>query len=181
VRTAPAITVVAAASRPWVALVRALAIVSVLAAAAWVGSHLATDSWPQAVVRCLPLLVAVGLAAAALRTAGMGAGTQLRWDGQAWSLRPAGAAESDAVPTLPRVVADFGAWLLVRCGSLQGQGGFARQVVMRRRVHWLALQRNGDSPRWHGLRCALYATPGGTATSKGPADATAAQPGMLGG
>jgi hypothetical protein len=175
VRTAPAITVVAPASRPWVVLVRALAIVSVLAAGAWVGSHLATDSWPHAAARCLPLLVAVGLAAAALRAAGAGIGMQLRWDGQAWSLRPAGAAETDAMPTVPRVVADFGAWLLVRCGSLQGPGGFARQV------HWLALQREGDRLRWHGLRCALYGTPGGTAGPKGPADAAAAQPGVLGG
>lgn len=174
-RTAPAITVVAAASRPWVVLVRALAIVSVLAAGAWVGLHLATDSWPQAAARCLLLLVALGLAGVALRAAGAGAGMQLRWDGQDWWLRPAGAAESDDVPTLPRVVADFGAWLLVRCGSRPGQRGFAR------RVHWLALQREGDRTRWHGLRCALYGTPGGTAGSRGQADATAVQPGMLGG
>jgi hypothetical protein len=172
VRTAPAITVVAAASRPWVVLVRALAIMSVLAAGAWVGSHLATDSWPQAAARCLPLLVALGLAAVALRAAGMGTGMQLRWDGQAWWLQPAGAAESDAVPMSPRVVADFGEWLLVRCGSAQAPSGFAH------RVHWLALQKDGDRPRWHGLRCALYGTPSGLGA---PAAAAAAQPGPLGG
>lgn len=71
---------------------------------------------------------------------------QLRWDGQGWCWREAGA-----LPQAPEhsgsvdVIADFGAWMLLRLRP---------SCVAPRR--WLAIGRTAQPARWHALRCAVY-------------------------
>jgi hypothetical protein len=153
VRTAPAITVVAAANRPWVAAVRGLALTCVVAVAAWIGAQSmeagADISSIPVWARCGLLLAAAAVAWRA-RSIGQEPPVELQWDGQGWWLRPA-AAGGEATATTPRVVADLGSWLLVRCGIAPAGRGAER-------ARWLALQQGHDAVQWHALRCALHAS-----------------------
>jgi hypothetical protein len=104
-------------------------------------------SWALSVAGASP--AAAGLVALVGATAAAAAGWrrpaaagQLRWDGRAWSLLPAGSSSPEEGGV--RVMIDLDAWMLLR---FDGAG----------RARWLPLSRAAHRAQWHGLRCALFA------------------------
>jgi len=145
VRTAPPVRALASANRLWQAAVGALAVVSVLTVAAWLSSP-AVAGWNLSTGgRWFVGAVVLAWAAWAVRMELRSVAIDLHWDGQAWWWQGPGMPEPQ--PCRPQVVADFGRWMLLRCGPQAGGAG-------RR---WLALQRRaGTASQWHALRCALH-------------------------
>jgi hypothetical protein len=130
--------------RPWQAAVVALAVVGTVTVAVWVNDPgVALPAAGRWFIWAATLACAAWAVHAELRAAAV----ELQWDGQAWWWL--GPGDADPQPCHPQVVADFGRWILLRCGLSRSHGG-------RR---WLALQlRDGETPSWHALRCALYAS-----------------------
>jgi len=86
----------------------------------------------------------------------------LRWDGRQWWRIPPGRPfdPAAAIGCEIDIALDLGDWLMLRLRST-----FAAEP---RRAIWLPVQRRGFDASWHGLRCALYASP---AAGSSPADA----------
>jgi hypothetical protein len=134
---APAVEVVVVADRAARVALAAIGAAAAASLAAWLA---ALGSAPAALAGGLAL--AAGLAGAAPGWRWRPAAAQLRWDGQGWSLLPAGTA----TPVAGRVVVafDLDGWVLLRF-----------DVAASRR--WLPLSRAAHRAAWHALRCALQA------------------------
>jgi MFS family permease len=128
----------------WQVAVWLVAGAAIATVAAWAAAMF--DSQPQA-GRALVMAIAAGLALAtiglALSLARVEGGLLTCHDG-AWAFVPdAGARRTGTL----EVAMDLGAFLLLRL------------VEGRRTKAWLPVQRRGLEPRWHALRCAVYAPP----------------------
>lgn len=78
----------------------------------------------------------------------------LRWDGERWwHLPKAGAAH--ALHGLDLMM-DLGGWVLLRARCTDGWRGFAPGL-------WCGISRREAGDSWHGLRLALYQSPGSAA------------------
>jgi hypothetical protein len=166
-RSAPPIRIAVAANRPWLVVVRLVAVSSVLTAAAWAMDRRDTAESAGYAAGCWLLVLLGACAAAWAWRAGSGPGAVLEWDGQGWSVH--GPADAGGHPhgVALRVTVDLGGWLLVRCQEQRDGRQRDGRFWERRRTWWLPLQCGADRARWHALRCALYARPAG-ATQAAP-------------
>ena len=134
---APAVEVTVAADRAARVALAALGAAAAASLAAWLA---ALASAPVGLA--LALALAAGLAGAVPGWRWRPATAQLRWDGQAWSLLPAGA--TTPVAGRVAVAVDLDGWLLLRFHGATGR-------------RWLPLSRRRHRAAWHALRCALQA------------------------
>jgi hypothetical protein len=138
---APAVEVVVVADRAARVALAAIGAAAAASLAAWLA---ALGSAPAALAGGLALAVglAAGLAGAAPGWRWRPAAAHLRWDGQGWSLLPAGTATPVAGRAAGAV--DLDGWVLLRLDA----------AASRR---WLPLSRAAHRAAWHALRCALQA------------------------
>lgn len=129
-------------SRAWRAFVAALGVAAAGSIALWVG----LDDLRRASVAWWAAGAAGALACALLAGSLWPRGTsRLAFDGSAWRwLPPGSAAGAEGIPVRPGVAIDLGGFLLLK---LEAPG---------RRARWLPLERRGDAPIWHAMRCALH-------------------------
>jgi hypothetical protein len=146
---APAVEVVVVADRAARVALAAIGAAAAASLAAWLAAWLAAlGSAPAALAGGLALAVglaagsAAGLAGAAPGLRWRPAAAHLRWDGQGWSLLPAGTATPVAGRAAGAV--DLDGWVLLRLDA----------AASRR---WLPLSRAAHRAAWHALRCALQA------------------------
>lgn len=148
-RAAPAVSVRLLPSTHWRRALALLALAALTSTATW--------AWQRGdrtgVLALGGVLAGVALA---VRTARPGP-RQLRWDGQRWWLQTA-PEPAEPLAGEVSVAIDLGAWLLLRFDAAPGA---------RPRRAWLPLQRAGQEPDWHALRCALY-SPRPAATDPSP-------------
>jgi hypothetical protein len=138
---APAVEVVVVADRATRVALAAIGAAAAASLAAWLA---ALGSAPAALAGGLALAagLAAGLAGAAPGWRWRPAAAHLRWDGQGWSLLPAGTATPVAGRAAGAV--DLDGWVLLRLDA----------AASRR---WLPLSRAAHRAAWPALRCALQA------------------------
>ena len=143
-RASPPVDVALTRFGVWHAVMALVGAASVASTLAWWLAH-ETPTAAAVMVPCaLAVCAAVALAASLMRSPPL----RLRWDGSAWHVGGIGPHAAPAVAGEVAVVADFGAWMLLRFSPTAGQ---ARAVA-----RWVPLQRAGLEGPWHALRCAVY-------------------------
>jgi len=151
-RAAPAIDAALSAGGPERMLIVVLHAVAGAVLVAWAAAWVEPGSvWPWAAGLCVVAGVAGWGGARLARRALPPSSDRLRWDGQAWSLRPvsAGAGAGDGLLLAAvTVTLDLGRWVLLRLQP--ATGGIA----------WRVADARTAGPAWHTLRVALLAHAG---------------------
>ena len=143
-RASPPVDVALTRFGVWRAAMALVGTASAASTLAWWLSHEAPARAAVAAPSLITLAVTMVLTAWLMRMPPL----HLCWDGVAWHLASTAPGALPAVTGDIAVVADLGAWMLLRFDASAGQA--------RPPARWLALQRAGLEGQWHALRCAVY-------------------------
>jgi hypothetical protein len=141
----------------WRAGVGLLALLALLAIAAWsFGGREGLPALISASVLVVTLVIAAS-AALLMRCPAL----SLRWDTQCWHVGPPSSLGEEPWTGQIVVAVDFGGWMLLRFRRESGAVGD--------RATWIPVQRAGLGTAWHAFRCAVYSArpePRGAATAR---------------
>ncbi len=141
-RAAPALRLTLNSFGTWHSLLLGLALLALACLTAWAVLRpvpLSAWGWTAVLAGAAFCLLAAG----SLRRRSVG----LAWDGQAWQLGEADAAQDAWTRGELSVRLDLGRWMLLRFAPSGGGPGS---------VAWLPVQRRGMEREWHALRCAVF-------------------------
>ena len=155
-RASPAIHVSLRHFSVWRVAVLALTLAGLMVTCAWLLGREAIPVTTLAVGMVCSTLALVALAF----SLGRPPATDLRWDGQGWSLKSMLPINTEPIAGDIAVAIDLGAWMLLCFRPLNAS--------QWRRPIWLPVQREGIEPQWHALRCAVHAPRPRPATAAPP-------------